>query len=61
MGGAAGTDLRMLTVSRAAHQALLTDVERHGIRAGSRPAWIGWIFIGGPLRQAADLLPSAVF
>ncbi|RBL85623.1 hypothetical protein DDE05_15910, partial [Streptomyces cavourensis] len=33
MGGAAGTGLRGVTVSRAAHQALRTDVERHGIRA----------------------------
>ncbi|MBB1629261.1 hypothetical protein A9974_28880 [Achromobacter sp. UMC71] len=61
MGGAAGTDLLMLTVSRAAHQALRIDVERHRIRAGSRPASIGWIFTGVPLRQAADVPPSAVF
>jgi len=33
MGGAAGTGLRGVTVSRAAHQALRTDVEHHGIRA----------------------------
>jgi len=36
MGGAAESCLRMLTVSRAAHQALHTDVTRHGIRAARK-------------------------
>jgi len=35
MGGAAGSCLRMLTVSRAAHRALHIHVERHGIRAAT--------------------------
>ena len=36
MAARAGTGLRMLTVSRAAHRALHIDVERSGIRADRR-------------------------
>ncbi len=36
MGGAAGTGLRRLTVSRAAHPALNSGVKRYCIRAHTR-------------------------
>ena len=44
MGGAAGAGLRMQSLSRAAHRALHTGVQRHRVRADRRSVSKGRIY-----------------